>query len=421
MTKSVTLVVAMLVTILLSGLGGAAAQNAASPNVGASHVLPDVIAARLTTTPDRARLILDLSMPGKFAIVSLEDPARIAVDVNAAALKFTKTEPQAGAGLVTDYSVKMTGEGRARALLTLAEPAQVQQAYVLDAFGDQPARLVVDLIPDSRVNFDLRVAHDRAVSPNGAGKAPPNEVVTPPGISASAPVVAPATAKPLIVLDPGHGGVDGGAVSSGGVKEKDVVLAFALKLQQVLVDTGRFDVALTRTDDSYLTLEQRVQLARNNKADLFISLHADIFQQPQVRGTSIYTRDENATDILDKVLADNENKSDIVAGFAAPKAPPSVVNVLIELMRRQMRKEAFIAASDIVHALEPSVPLRKFPVRQADFFVLQAPDVPSMLIELGFLSNADDTANLTNADWRDRTAEAVARGIGTYFDSMNQQ
>ena len=181
-------------------------------------------------------------------------------------------------------------------------------------------------------------------------------------------------------------------------------------------------MALTREDDSYLRLEERVELARSNKADLFVSLHADSFQQPEIRGASVYTRDENATDVLDKVLADNENASDVIAGFAMPTTmAPEVVDILLDLMRREMRVQSFMAAESIVHQLEPSVALRRFPVRQADFFVLQAPDVPSVLVELGFLSNASDIANLMQSDWRDRTAEAVARGISTYFDSLEEE
>jgi N-acetylmuramoyl-L-alanine amidase len=225
-----------------------------------------------------------------------------------------------------------------------------------------------------------------------------------------------------VVIDPGHGGIDSGAETAQGVKEKDIVLAFSLRLQELLVESGRFDVALTREDDTYLRLEERVDLARANKADLFISIHADSFQQPEIRGASVYTRDENATDVLDKVLADNENKSDVIAGFAMPSTmAPEVVDILLDLMRREMRVQSYMAAQSIVHQLEPSVQLRRFPVRQADFFVLQAPDVPSVLVELGFLSNASDTANLMQSDWRDRTSEAIARGISTYFDSLEDE
>ncbi|HTN63496.1 MAG TPA: N-acetylmuramoyl-L-alanine amidase, partial [Devosia sp.] len=215
--------------------------------------------------------------------------------------------------------------------------------------------------------------------------------------------------------------IDSGAETASGVKEKDIVLAFGLRLQQLLMESGRFDVALTRADDSYLKLEERVALARTNKADLFISIHADSFQQPEIRGASVYVRDENATDVLDKVLADGENRSDVVAGYTMPQTAPAVVDILVDLMRREMRVQSFMAARSIVHQLEPSVELRRFPVRQADFLVLQAPDVPSVLIELGFLSNAEDMANLLETGWQDRTADAVARGISTYFDSLKPQ
>jgi len=137
-----------------------------------------------------------------------------------------------------------------------------------------------------------------------------------------------------------------------------------------------------------------------------------------VRGASVYTRDERATDILDKVLADGENTADIVAGFTPVDAPLAVVDILVDLMRREMRRQSYVAAQSIVEQLEPSVTMRRFPVRQADFFVLQAPDVPSLLVELGFLSNATDAGNLLTGEWQQRTAEALARGINAYFDSI---
>lgn len=416
----------------------------------ATTTLPMIVAARVTTTPERARLILDLSAPTKFAIVSLGEPERIAIDVQAGAMKFETPPPPAGAGLVSGYTVEQADPARARVVLTLAGPGQVQQAYVLDAFADQPARLVIDVIQDTAEDFARRVATDAAAAARSSGGAATTTAPAPvppaspvpdnaaPAVPApAAPAVAPLAdqpppaaaapaasvpaepkGKPLIVLDPGHGGIDSGARGPHGVLEKNVVLAFALKLQAILVKSGRFDVALTRTDDSYLTLEQRVNLARQNKADLFISLHADSFSQPQIHGASIYTRDENATDVLDKVLADTENRSDIVAGFASPKMAPAVVDVLVDLMRRQMRRQSFEAAQAIVAELEPSVTLRRYPVRQADFFVLQAPDVPSMLIELGFMSNSEDISNLTRPEWEARVADALARGITDYFDKQ---
>ena len=368
---------------------------------------------RVTVTPERARLVVDLAARTEFSFVSMSGPDRLAVDVRAATMSVPEPSGKPGGeeGMISEYLVEQAGPDRVRTTLTLSAPAQVQQDYVLAAFEDQPARLVVDIIPATAEEFAANVAKALEVS----------SAVAPAVTASSTPAGGselPLATKPLVVLDPGHGGIDSGAETAKGIKEKDIVLAFTLRLQELLVDSGRFDVALTRDDDTFLRLEERVALARANKADIFISIHADSFQQPQIRGASVYTRDENATDVLDKVLADNENKTDVIAGFSMPQMAPQVVDILLDLMRREMRHHSFSLAQSIVHQLEPSVELRRFPVRQADFFVLQAPDVPSVLVELGFLSNADDMANLMQGDWQDRTAEALARGISTYFDSL---
>ena len=371
--------------------------------------LPNVIDARITATPERARLVIDLATRTEFSFVSLDGPDRLAIDVRAGTFSVPEAEGvPAGEGMISTYAIEQAAFDRVRTTLTLSSPAQVQQAYVLDPFEGQPARLVVDIIPATAEEFAANVERDRSTS--GA-------VTSTPAGGSELPIAT----RPLVVIDPGHGGIDSGAETADGIREKDIVLAFSLRLQELLVESGRFDVALTRETDTYLRLEERVALARANKADLLLSIHADSFQQPEIRGASVYTRDENATDVLDKVLADTENRSDVIAGFTMPQMGPEVVDILLDLMRREMRMQSFTAAQAIVHQLEPSVTLRRFPVRQADFFVLQAPDVPSVLLELGFLSNAGDIANLTQSDWRDRTAEAIARGISTYFDSLQDE
>lgn len=383
----------------------------AAPAAAATVALPNVMDVRVSATPERARLVIDLAAKTEFALVSLSEPDRLAIDVRAAT--FSVPEPSgkpAGEGMVAEYLVEQAAPDRVRTTLTLSAPAQVQQAYMLDPFEGQPARLVVDVIPATAEEFAANVAKDLAASGSAT---PPPATPTPAGGSE-----LPIATRPLVVIDPGHGGIDSGAETADGIKEKDIVLAFALRLQELLVASGRFDVALTREDDTFLRLEERVALARTNKADLFISVHADSFQQSEIRGASVYTRDENATDVLDKVLADNENKTDIIAGFAMPQMAPEVVDILLDLMRREMRHQSFMAAQAIVHQLQPSVELRRFPVRQADFFVLQAPDVPSVLLELGFLSNASDMANLLQGEWQDRTADALARGVSAYFDGL---
>jgi N-acetylmuramoyl-L-alanine amidase len=401
--------------ILIAALGLCCAPSRAQ------EARPEVLASRVTTTPERGRLILDLSGPTEFAIATLSEPNRIAVDVKAAGVAVATAQPLAGKGLVMSFATAMAEEGRVRTELVLNGPAMVQQAYVLAAVGDQPARLVVDLIPTTPEDFAARAAADLANAVSRAvpdAIAPPEEVAETPPSSEPPIEPLPPGSRPLIVLDPGHGGVDNGATAPSGVHEKNITLTFALQLRDLLVATGQFDVALTRDDDTYLTLNERVDVARQNKADLFISLHADTFQQADIRGASIYTRDERATDILKAVLAEGESHADIVSGYVQPDAPPAVVNILVDLMRRQVRQQAYLAAADIVKAMEPSVALRRFPVRQADFFVLQAPDIPSLLVELGFMSNAADAQNLESVDWRNRVVDAIAKGVAAYFTEL---
>jgi len=423
------------------GLRGALAVVFALFSVGltgysalAQDDLPSVEAARVSTTPDRARLILDLSAVTEYAVASIADPNRIVVDVRAGSVPTIATQPVAGQGIVASFTTTIAGDDRVRVELTLTTPSIVQQAYLLDAVADQPARLVVDLVTTTPEDFAARAAADLAnsidrVVPDAVASAEPVAPSSEPSSAPSSEAVAeapaaapvtevPASSRPLIVLDPGHGGVDNGASSPSGIHEKDITLAFALQLRDLLVASGKFDVALTRDDDTYLTLNERVDLARQNKADLLISLHADTFQEADIRGASIYTRDERAADILDKVLSAGETRADVVAGYAPSDAQPAVVDILVELMRRQVRQQAYLAAGDIVKAMEPSVTLRRFPVRQADFFVLQAPDIPSMLIELGFMSNAADIKNLESQQWRDKVVTAVASGVEGYFEAV---
>jgi N-acetylmuramoyl-L-alanine amidase len=396
----------------------------------AQDELPDVSAARVSTTPERARLILDLSALTEFAIASIAGPDRIAVDVRAGSVPTIATQPVAGQGIVASFTTAIAAADRVRVEMLLTTPAVVQQAYLLDAVGDQPARLVVDLITTTPEDFATRAAADLA---NSIDQVVPDAVTAsaePPPSSEPAPVsealaelpplreTFAAESRPLVVLDPGHGGNDNGASAPSGIHEKDITLAFALQLRDLLVASGKFDVALTRDDDSYLTLNERVDLARQNRADLLISLHADTFQEADIRGASIYTRDERAADILDKVLSEGETRADVLAGYTVEGAAPAVVDILVDLMRRQVRQQAFLAARDIVKAMEPSVTLRRFPVRQADFFVLQAPDIPSMLIELGFMSNSADIRNLENQQWRDKVVGAIAKGVEGYFTAL---
>ena len=407
----------------------ALAQDGADAAAAASA---EVIDMRILNNAERARLIIDLSVNTQFATASLSDPDRIVVDVRAGALAAPVAETEGGTGLIATYELDEAEPGRIRATLKLSAPSQVQQAYMVEPIEGQPARLIVDLVPDTAAHFAANVEADRAAAEaryaaEQAASAPDQataeaEAGSDEGEAAAPPPVIEAGPKPrpLIVIDPGHGGIDGGAEAASGVQEKDIVLKFARELKRLLVEQDRYDVAMTREDDSFLRLEARVAVARSNKADLMISIHADKFEDPTIRGTSIYVRDELATDELAKVLAENENRADLVAGFAPPEVDERVTSILVELMRRETRRQSFLAAQSMLKQLEDKTRLRKIPLHKADFFVLQAPEVPAVLLELGFLSNDADVANLTQSGWQDATAEAIAAGVAGYFDGMTQ-
>ncbi|WP_421950300.1 N-acetylmuramoyl-L-alanine amidase [Pelagibacterium sp.] len=408
------LIFLVLACAIFGGQAGVA-QEAPPDEAVSQSTAPALLDSRVTATQDRARLVLDLTTPTEFAVYTSNDPMRVVVELRGQAGNDQDSQP-AGNGLVTAYGIDAPGAERVRVTLSLAGPAQVQQSYILDAFGDQPARLVIDLVPDTAENFAANARGGEPAAEQAEQAQAPAELdgaQTAPGETAT----AADSVRPLLIIDPGHGGVDGGARATNGLEEKTIVLAFALKLQNLLVETGRFDVALTRDTDTFLTLSQRVALARQNQADLFISLHADSFDQQDVRGASIYTRGDLATTDLDRVLAENENRVDLIAGFSPPE-DEGAINVLVDFLARETRRQSYLAGQALIEQLEPSVQLRRFPLRQADFFVLNSPDIPSVLIELGFLSNSDDTQNLTTDAWLDRVAAALARGVAVYFDGQ---
>jgi len=373
-----------------------------------------ILDARIASAPERSRIVFDLSAEVGYSTFPIDQPDRLVVEFSVSDVADAAPTNIEGSGLLSKMSLGMIDDGLARAVIFLNEPVQVADIQIVAAEGEQPARLVIELAPGTRDVFDAAVEAIKAQNQQVAVQIEAEPATPDPTVSQEPQVAG--EVRPLILIDPGHGGIDMGAKGVTGEYEKDVVLQVAKRLQAELVALDRFDVALTRDGDSFLTLNERVQLARNNQANLFISLHADSFDQPLVRGGSVYTRDEKATDVLDKVLAENENQSDLVAGFSPPKVDNGVVDILVDLMRRETRRQSYVAAQQIVRQMSGRVTMRPHPLRQADFFVLQAPEVPSVLIELGFLSNEDDLRNLSQAEWQQKAALTLARGIAKYFD-----
>ena len=225
---------------------------------------------------------------------------------------------------------------------------------------------------------------------------------------------------PVVMLDPGHGGKDPGAIGVSGTYEKQVALATAFELKRQLEAHGRYRVALTRTRDAFIPLEDRVAKAQEHGAALFVSMHADALSDHSVRGASVYTLANNASDAQTAALAQRENSADRFGGPAWHNTPPDVARILASLVRQETRIGSGRFARDLVGNLESDVPMLPNPERHAGFVVLKAADIPSVLVEMGFMSNPADEAELRRPQHRARVAEAMRRAVDAYFASVPQ-
>jgi N-acetylmuramoyl-L-alanine amidase len=362
--------------------------------------------ARVAGDRERTRFIADLSKKVDVHVFALGNPYRVIVDAPDVSFQMPDGIGKQKRGLVTAYRYGLFAPGKARIVIDIAGPFLIDKAFVLEPRDDQPARLVIDLVPTDEKTFLSKL---KETKPLAEREAP---VTLPP------PPSRPPDAKPVVVLDPGHGGIDPGTKSGSGITEKEVVLTFSRALKAKLEASGRYEVHLTREDDTFLALRERVAFAQKKGAGLFLSIHADYFPQEidKTTGATVYTLSEQASDDEARALAAKENFSDALAGIELPSDSDEVLaNILIDLAQRETKNRSGVFARSIVGELASRGTLHTRKIRSAGFRVLKAPDVPSVLLELGFLSNPDDEKLLTSEAWRDRTAEAVAKSIDTYF------
>ena len=363
--------------------------------------------ARVAGDRERTRFIADLSKKVDVHVFAMGNPYRVIVDAPDVSFQMPDGIGKEKRGLVTAYRYGLFAPGKARIVIDVSGPFLIDKAFVLEPRDDQPARLVVDLVPTDEKTFLAKLKEAKPAQPSSEGQA-------------MIPLAAsrPADAKPVVVLDPGHGGVDPGTSSTTGITEKEVVLTFARTLKTKLEATGRYEVFLTRDDDTFLPLRERVEFAQKKGAGLFLSIHADYFPQQidKATGATVYTLSEEASDEEARALAAKENFSDALAGIELPSdSDEELANILIDLAQRETQNRSVVFARSIVGELASKGTLHTKRLRSAGFRVLKAPDVPSVLLELGFLSNPDDEKRLTSEAWRDRNADAVAESIDVYF------
>ena len=388
---------AVLLAILCVGAGFSIPQAEARPR---EAVAKD---ARLAGDRGRTRFIADLSKKVDVNVFSLADPYRVIVYLPEVNFQMPPGLGSEKRGLVTGYRYGLFAPGKSRIVIDVSGPFLVDKAFVLEARADQPARLVVDLVATDRTTF---LAKLRAARIPVVGSIPKLK-----------PQVQATAAKPVVILDPGHGGIDPGTASANGVTEKEVVLAFAKTLRQKLEAKGDFQVYLTREGDTFLALRERVEFAQSKGANLFVSIHADSFPKHanEASGATVYTLSERASDDEAKELAAKENFSDAIAGVELPTDRDEVVaNILIDLAQRETQNRSIVFARSVVGEMS-AAELHRKSLKSAGFRVLKSPDVPSVLLELGFLSNPDDEKRLTSETWRAAMAEKVGAAIDAYF------
>ncbi len=405
---------------------------------------PEIFATTLSANAQKTRFSASLNFAVGYNVYVLQNPYRVVIDIPNAVFDLPPSAGATAKGLISGFRYGQIDDQRSRIVIDVTGPVLIQNSYAVRARQNRSAKLIIDLVPtdvktfarvhqiDQVANLVAKQQSREALKKNRQKIIP---VETPP-ISANskkydpiADIIAGKKTKPtyqkakkvktrkLIVIDPGHGGVDSGAVSKTGMTEKKVVLAFSRKLKQTLLATGRYDVLLTRNSDKFLPLRTRTNIAHKNNADLFIAVHADSIKYGKVRGTTLYTLSDKASDEEAAALARKENRADIIGGVNLKGESKEVTNILIDLAQRETKNHSIYFARKAVTNLARVTRMTKRPLRSAGFVVLKAPDVPSILIELGYMSSKKDVKLLASTRWQRKVSAALTKSIDHFFQA----
>lgn len=382
----------------------------------AAHAMPQASTMRIHDHGTFTRLVVELSEGIEASAFVLPEPRRLVVDLPELAWSSDVSVPKTA--LVSAVRAGLFERGRSRLVIDLAQAAQLSQAYVLPPTGATPWRLILDLMSTTDDAFKAAAALNQItrIKPQGsAGLASAKPTPAAPTPVSDKPAAKAKDRKIVVAIDPGHGGIDPGAIGPGGTYEKTITLMAAQQLKQKLEATGRYRAMLTRTSDTSLVLRQRIEIARHAPADIFISLHADSIRDSAIRGLSVYTLSEKASDAEAEALAERENKADLIIGMDLTKESQEVRNILIDLAQRESMNLAARLAGSLIDELKREVTLLRNAHRFAGFAVLKSPDIPSILIEMGYLSNREDQSSLLKEGYRGKLMTAVVKGLDRYF------
>jgi N-acetylmuramoyl-L-alanine amidase len=363
---------------------------------------------RIAPYGDGTRVVIDLNRRVSFRHLKLEQPPRLAIDLPEVAWQVPPASDASATGLVQGYRFGRFRPGVSRIVLDLAQAFEIRKVFELPPGNGRGYRIVTDLVEMTPEATTVAAGTDgvdgqRLAAVPAITPPPPKEAPPPPR-------------KRVIVIDPGHGGIDPGAIGADGLYEKDIVLTMALELRRQLQASGRYDVVLTRDADRIVRLRDRLQVAHDSGGQLFVSLHADsLVTAPDVRGASVYTLSEQASNDEAARLASKENRADILAGIDLSDQEDIVTEILIDLAQRDANNKSIGVADFLVDELGSVSKMARQRRSQAGFVVLKSPDMPSVLLELGYLSNPADERALSDPDHLAGLARAIVRGIDRYF------
>jgi len=353
-------------------------------------VITDV---RLWSAPDHARVVLDLTEPAQYESFSQETPPQFHVVLTGTSLYTKKRELEVNDPFVTKLTVNELEKGKVKLILHQKKPLTVN-VFALKPYQEKSYRLVIDLIDAAEEKKEQEERQkQKEIKPRG---------------------------NKIVVIDPGHGGEDPGAVGQKKTMEKDIVLKVGEKVVRLLSQNTEIPAFLTRKGDYFIPLEERIKIAREYGADLFVSLHTDGSFNPQARGSSVYCLSlSGATDQAAKILADKENTSNILGGaFLRPAAyakDPNLNQILLDLMQNNSMKESFRFAETILAEIKAINSVKHPSYRQANFIVLKAPDIPSVLLEMSYITNKEDERLLNDNDFQEKIAKTLNASIKKYF------
>lgn len=409
----VLLGLALLCVAALACAVPAAAAEGQAPAPAAISNFPIASDARLAGDAKQTRLVLDLDKPIQHRAFVLADPYRVVVDIPQVSFQLPAGIGTAGRGLVKAFRYGLVMPGGSRIVIDLTGPAKIANSYLLEAANGQPSRLVLELTEVDRTTFmhllatESRPEQHPAIADAKAAAAP----------AAPAKPAEPPDDRPVIVIDPGHGGPDNGTQAGGSeFMEKNLVLTFGLALRDRIEKSGKYRVVMTRSDDTFVPLDERVRIARSQSASLLVSIHADALPRKEgdAQGATIYTLSDKASDAEAERLAEAENRSDAIAGVTMSEEP-AVADILIDLAQRETRTFSNRFARVLMGEMKTTVRMHKHPLKSAGFRVLKAPDVPSVLVELGYVSNKGDREHLVSESWRNRTVGAMSQAIDAFL------